>query len=284
MNNHKFCLVLIYFLTFVQELGSYRCIPTNPDYGLWDLSERQQEWIRQTGLHRLMEMRWMRIDHALITGLAERWRPETNTFHFPIGEVTVTLEDVAYIYGLPINGSPVTGRPFPNDTVANVCEELLGKRPVDGVDFNGISIKFTWLDQHFRHKRDEGKSKKKKDKKLSEQEDIYATRAYLFFLVSGQILANASGSRGPAYLLELFREFKPYAWAPACLANLYRMLTKGVKWSGIKNTEGGEAAIRAGLDPTDESDAFEHTFKTMSGPLQLLQVPYNLVSFIVMYV
>ena len=87
-------------------------------------------------------------------------------------------------------------------------------------------------------------------------------------------MANASGLRGPAYLLELFKEFKPYAWALACLGNLYRMLTKGVQWAGIKNTKGGEAAIRAGLDPTDESDAFEHTFKAMLGPLQLLQVLY----------
>ncbi|RWR76322.1 cytochrome b561 and DOMON domain-containing protein [Cinnamomum micranthum f. kanehirae] len=80
--------------------------------------------------------------------------------------------------------------------------------------------------------------------------------------------------RGPAYLLELFKEFKPYAWAPTCVGNLYRMLTKGVKWSGIKNIEGAEAAIPAGLDPTDESDAFEHMFKSMSGPLQLLQALY----------
>ena len=52
------------------------------------------------------------------------------------------------------------------------------------------------------------------------------------------------------------------------------MLTKGVKWVGIKNIEGGEEAIRAGLDPTNKSDASEHTFKTMSRPLQLLQVMY----------
>ena len=75
-------------------------------------------------------MMWMRIDHALITGLAKRWHPETNTFHLPIGEVTMTLEDVAYIYGLPINGPAVTGRTFPNSNVADVCEELLGKRLV----------------------------------------------------------------------------------------------------------------------------------------------------------
>ena len=99
----------------------------------------------------------IRIDHALITGLVERWRPKTNTFHLPIGEVIVTLQDVTYIYGLPINGPAVTGRTFPNSNVADVYEELLGNRPMKGVDFNGISIKFTWLDQHFRPT----KSKKK---------------------------------------------------------------------------------------------------------------------------
>ena len=51
----------------------------------------------------------MKIDHSLISGLIERWRTETNTFHFFGGEAMVTLEDVAYIYGLPIDGPAVTG-------------------------------------------------------------------------------------------------------------------------------------------------------------------------------
>jgi Plant mobile domain len=43
-------------------------------------------------------------DARLITALAERWREETHTFHLPIGEVTVTLEDVVVPFGLPIDG------------------------------------------------------------------------------------------------------------------------------------------------------------------------------------
>lgn len=46
---------------------------------------------------------------------------------------------------------------------------------------------------------------------------------------------NGSGSRGQAYLLELFREFKPYAWGPTCLLNLYRMLARVVKWIDDRN-------------------------------------------------
>ncbi|RWR76671.1 serine/threonine-protein phosphatase 7 long form [Cinnamomum micranthum f. kanehirae] len=252
------------------ELGTYRCIPTNPDYGTWHLNERQLEYVRMSGLYHLAQMRWIRIDHALITGLVERWRSETNTFHLPIGEATVTLEDVAYIYGLPINGPAVTGTTFPSANVADVCEELLGLRPQMGVDFNGISIKYTWLEQHFRIQADQGNNNKKK-KKLSVEQEVYNIRAYLFFLVSGQINSNSS-SRGSAYALELFRDFKPYAWAPACLANLYRMLNKGVRWAGLKKTDVGSDGKPVGIDPTDESDAFKHTFKSLSGPLQLLQI------------
>ncbi|KAL8157215.1 hypothetical protein AgCh_002069 [Apium graveolens] len=40
----------------------------------------------------------------------ERWMPETNTFHFPFGELTITLEDVYMIMGLPVKGRPVTHR------------------------------------------------------------------------------------------------------------------------------------------------------------------------------
>ena len=74
-------------------------------------------------------IRWMRIDHALIMGLVERWRLETNTFHFPSGEATITLEDVAYIYGLPVDGPPVTGHTYTHYQIDELCQELLGVVP-----------------------------------------------------------------------------------------------------------------------------------------------------------
>ncbi|QHN91897.1 uncharacterized protein DS421_17g578980 [Arachis hypogaea] len=52
----------------------------------------------------------MRSHSALRSALVECWRPETHTFHLLVGEVTVTLEDVNYILGLPINGEAVTDR------------------------------------------------------------------------------------------------------------------------------------------------------------------------------
>ena len=86
---------------------------------------------RRTGLHHLAEIDLMVINHAQITALIERWRPKTNSSHFPSGKAIVMLEDVAYIYGLPIDGSLVAGRTFPGKLVAPVCEEVLGITPTE---------------------------------------------------------------------------------------------------------------------------------------------------------
>jgi Plant mobile domain len=45
----------------------------------------------------------------LISAIIERWRRETHTFHLPVGEMTVTLEDVSCLWGLPINEYLVVG-------------------------------------------------------------------------------------------------------------------------------------------------------------------------------
>lgn len=104
---------------------------------MWDL-------IRQTGLEHLAKIKKIELDHGLITALVERWRPETNTFHLTSGETTVTLEDIAYIYGLPIDGLPVNGRTFTNPlSMVKLCEELLGVAPDVNYDCYGTQIKFT---------------------------------------------------------------------------------------------------------------------------------------------
>ncbi|GAB2227543.1 hypothetical protein Droror1_Dr00009365 [Drosera rotundifolia] len=44
---------------------------------------------------------------SLVLGLAEHWCPRTNTFLFPWGEATVTLEDVMVLTGVPVVGDEV---------------------------------------------------------------------------------------------------------------------------------------------------------------------------------
>ena len=72
--------------------------------------ERYTEFIEMTGLLPFINMVTRSIPNmnpAAITALVDRWRPETHTFHLRVGEMTVTLQDVAMILGLPIDGAPL---------------------------------------------------------------------------------------------------------------------------------------------------------------------------------
>ncbi|XP_057464465.1 protein MAINTENANCE OF MERISTEMS-like [Actinidia eriantha] len=61
-------------------------------------------------------------NHDLVLGLSEFWCPETNTFVFPWGEATITLEDIAVLGGFPVIGNPVTS-PLPRELL-EVEEEM----------------------------------------------------------------------------------------------------------------------------------------------------------------
>jgi hypothetical protein len=45
-------------------------------------------------------------DTPLIAAFLDRWRPETHTFHFLVGEMTLSLEDVAMLGGLSCAVTP----------------------------------------------------------------------------------------------------------------------------------------------------------------------------------
>jgi hypothetical protein len=64
-------------------------------------------------LARLVSGHLPMMDSTALMALVDRWRPETHTFHLPCGEITVTLQDIAMILGLPIDGAPVSGTVSP---------------------------------------------------------------------------------------------------------------------------------------------------------------------------
>ena len=92
--------------------------------------ERVANYLEQAGFAGLSKLPFIHVDWALVMALVERWRPETHTFHLPHGEMTITLQDVEVLLGLPIDGRPVTG----STDIAwmRFCEEMLGCRPPEG--------------------------------------------------------------------------------------------------------------------------------------------------------
>ncbi|KAK9988590.1 hypothetical protein SO802_028829 [Lithocarpus litseifolius] len=83
--------------------------------------------IKLVGLEGLFRAPSKGIDHCLITALVEQWRPKTHTFHLPHGEMSITLEDVEVILGLPIDGEVLIGPTVVEDgDWKQLCVELLG--------------------------------------------------------------------------------------------------------------------------------------------------------------
>nr|XP_029149944.1 serine/threonine-protein phosphatase 7 long form homolog [Arachis hypogaea] len=104
-----------------------------------------EDHLRVTGFYHASQIGVVQCQKALINALVERWRPETHTFHLPIGECTVTLEDVVVILGLPTNGLPVTGMTLSSfEALEGECFHQFGVAPRKA-DCRGSGIKLTWL-------------------------------------------------------------------------------------------------------------------------------------------
>ncbi|KAE8695263.1 thymidine kinase-like [Hibiscus syriacus] len=110
-----------------QERGALRCHEHTSKLGEWRLTLKQIELVEKAGFGYLRKIPAISLDNPLISALVERWRRETNTFHFTVGEMTVTLQDVAFLLGLAIDGKPVIGITY--TTCGTVCEKYLGKAP-----------------------------------------------------------------------------------------------------------------------------------------------------------
>ena len=99
-------------------------------------------YIIRTGFYGIYRMGHIMIDWPLITSLIERWWLETHTFHVPVEEMSITLQDVAIIFGLRIHRPVVTGIGLFD--VAELCGELLSVTlPADALRGSALSIR--WL-------------------------------------------------------------------------------------------------------------------------------------------
>ena len=120
------------------------------------LDPRIAAYITDAGLDRLHRVPNIDLDHALITMLVERWRPETHSFHLPHGEMTITLQDMEVIMGVPVDGLPVVGFTRMDDW-GDLCAEVLGRKLLNrqvGAGKNiavmeGPRVKAKWLKEWF---------------------------------------------------------------------------------------------------------------------------------------
>ncbi|CAI0558368.1 unnamed protein product [Linum tenue] len=145
------------------------------------------------------------IDNDLLTAMAERWRPETHTFHLPEGEMTITLKDVAILTGMPISGDAVIGpQTKPDVGWGPLIRDRLGfdmptTTPIQGrghPPLNAGQVSVPWLVSHIQQEVVIN------DETPEEQVERYA-RIYLIGLVGGFLFPDKSNRWIQGIWLEL---------------------------------------------------------------------------------
>ncbi|XP_047181966.1 protein MAIN-LIKE 1-like, partial [Vigna umbellata] len=111
--------------------------------------EAIEPYIFMSGLGCLVNLSYEYADHGLIVALSERWHLETNTFHLPIGEMSVTLDDVMNLLHLPIMGQFCEVEELEYDEARSHIMELLGvdhsKASSEMKQSRGPKVRLSWL-------------------------------------------------------------------------------------------------------------------------------------------
>lgn len=109
-----------------------------------ELPDTLKDRLRAMGFGDFMSIVAFRPNQPLVSALSERWRDETHSFHFPTGEMTITLEDIARYWGLRVSGLPVsTGVEDANpDFVPPLLHSLFGARAYLGATL--IDVEWLW--------------------------------------------------------------------------------------------------------------------------------------------
>ena len=87
---------------------------------------RIEEYLQIARLNKVANIRKFHLLPNLISALVEWWRLECHTFHFPCGECTVTLEDVALHLGLSINGLVIRTIDLNVPLLQDMCAAWIG--------------------------------------------------------------------------------------------------------------------------------------------------------------
>jgi len=150
-------------------------------------------------------------NYNLLFGIVEKWCSETNTFVFPFGEATITLEDIMVLGGYPILGDPIFTQ-VKDQEMREVEKKLilaLKQLTTDVKQGGNSSRRKLWMDI-FIHKGSE-----------IEHEAFLVT--WLSLSVFPHKLSWMKSSLFP--IAVLLARGNPIALAPAVLASIYNDLT-----------------------------------------------------------
>ncbi|KAJ1391828.1 Aminotransferase-like, plant mobile domain [Sesbania bispinosa] len=183
------------------------------------LKRPENDYVRDivddSGLGLLVEGTHSLVDKSLLSTFVERWHKDTSSFHLPVGEMTITLDDVNTLLHMPVHGRFFFLPSLGKDEAKELLVTLLGVSYSDAheeIEYTrGPSVRLSWL------------------RTVYENSLSYATRAYLLHLVGCTIFTDKSASNVRVQYLEMFRVLAAVghiAWGAVALAYLYEQLNE----------------------------------------------------------
>ncbi|XP_024632214.1 protein MAIN-LIKE 2-like [Medicago truncatula] len=186
--------------------------------------------LQGTDLGWLQDTSYSMIDHGLIYAFLERWHEETSSFHLPFREMTVTLDDVASLLHIPIDGMLLSHEsisPLGSSTFDARREVKMTK---------GAHCQFGYLKEIFKERLKEQRDLAAEYGVTEEVERLrdQAVRIYMLYLVGITIFTDKSQCTVDVVYLKYFRDLdlvSGFSWGAAALAQLYKELNNVARWT-----------------------------------------------------
>ncbi|GAU26320.1 hypothetical protein TSUD_56180 [Trifolium subterraneum] len=221
-----------------------RCMNNGKRINDFTLPNTELKWfwdvVDATGLRPLLKTNYNNLDWGLLTAFTERWHPETGTFHLPIGEVTITLDDVSCLLHIPITGKMLNhlGTSCTTEEGEDMCREYLNfprtKCRAEFKKMKGAHIGFPMLEKIYAANL----RKALKAEKDEESEEVVlgyrecTIRAFLLYLIGGTIFTNKSMQYVDVIFLSYLQDLSlvnTWNWGASGLAYLYHYLEKATR-------------------------------------------------------
>ncbi|KAH1232241.1 Protein MAIN-LIKE 1 [Glycine max] len=152
-----------------------------------------------------------------------RWHSKTSTFHLPVGELTITLDDVSSILHLPITGALHSFHALSTEEARFLLTELLEvsveEARAETTLTRGAYVRLGWVRDIY-------------ETKCQVRRWIVASCAYLLHLVGCTLFANKSATYVHVVHLDAFRDLAHsggYAWGVAALVHMYDQLDEACR-------------------------------------------------------
>jgi len=188
-----------------------------------------------SGLSPLIKFGYENINHGLIYVFSERWQNETSNFHLPVGEMIVTLDDVACLLDYPITGRLIEEEEISYEQGIQLLEEELRFMKEEAMDEVkkqwGENVNYTKLKRC--HERLLNRCSQFEEPTSDEEEEESHVRtacikAFLLLLVGDNVFANKnSKSVSLVWLLAIqdIDRLGDWSWGGMTLTFLYSQLS-----------------------------------------------------------